>query len=389
MGRTLPFARLRLAGFADPGSSVLLLRLADCAASRHIARLRLAGFADPGFTGSAAPPGGLRSVTSHCSASASPASPDPGQIVFPRSSGYSCLHYCRHQYPELTGSRAAGATPSHGYGRLAMDVDDDKWFAANRARWDERVPIHVGSEFYDIDGFKAGRESLRPFEVEEVGDVVGKRLLHLQCHFGQDSLGWARHGASVTGLDFSAPGVEVANVLANDLGLDARFVCANVYDAVDVLDGQTFDIVYTGLGAINWLPDLERWAQVVAALVAPDGFLYLSEFHPFSWVFGDDDLSVVNPYFTDEPWVDTQSGTYADLEAHTEHNLSYERDHTLGSVVTKLINAGLRIELLHEHDHTLFPRWPFLVEQSDGTYRLPADTPSLPLMYSLRAAKDR
>ncbi len=270
-----------------------------------------------------------------------------------------------------------------------MQVDDDEWFASNRARWDERVPIHVASRFYDLDGFREGREPLRPFEIEEVGDVRGKRLVHLQCHFGQDAMSWARHGASVTGLDFSAPAVDVANGLAAELALDARFVCANVYDAVDALGGQTFDVVYTGLGAITWLPDLRRWADVVAALVAPGGFLYLSEFHPFSWVFGDESLTAVNPYFTDEPWIEDQPGTYTDRGAATEHNRIYAKDHPLSDVVSTLIDVGFRLELLHEHDHTLFPRWPFLIEQPDRSYRLPDDMPSLPLMYSLRAARDR
>lgn len=270
-----------------------------------------------------------------------------------------------------------------------MHVADEEWFAANRAKWDERVPIHMASDLYDVDGFRAGRESLRPFEVGEVGDVTGKRLVHLQCHFGQDSLGWARHGASVTGLDFSSEGVEAANALAHELELDARFVCANVYDAFAALGSQTFDIVYTGLGAINWLPDLRRWAEVVASLVEPGGFLYLSEFHPFSDVFAEDDLTVVNPYFTDEPWIDDGPGSYADRAAPTVHNRSYERDNPLSAVVSTLIDVGLRIELLHEHDYTLAPRWPFLVVHDDGTYHFPDGMPSLPLMYSLRARKDR
>lgn len=262
-----------------------------------------------------------------------------------------------------------------------------EWLAANRANWDERVPIHVGGEFYDVAGFKAGEERLRPFELAEVGDVTGKDLLHLQCHFGIDTLSWARHGARVTGLDFSAPAVEAARKLAAELRLDAEFVEANVYDAGDALGGRTFDVVYTGLGALNWLPDIGRWADVAAALLRPGGFLYLSEFHPFTHVFGGEDLTVTYDYAHGEPLVGDEPGTHADLSAETTHNRTYEWNHTLGAVVSAVIDAGLAVESLHEHDYTLWPRWPFLVKSGFDTYRLPEGVPNLPLMYSLRACK--
>lgn len=262
-----------------------------------------------------------------------------------------------------------------------------KWLETNLANWDERVTIHVSGGFYDVGSFKAGQERLRPFEIEEVGDVAGRDLLHLQCHFGIDTLSWARRGAKVTGLDFSAPAIEEAKKLAAELGLDAEFVEANVYDAADALDGRTFDVVYTGLGALNWLPDIERWAGVAASLVRPGGFLYVSEFHPFSWVFGDEDLSVVYDYFQKEPIVWDEPGTYADLEAETVHNRTYEWNHTLADVVSAVISADLTLELLHEYDYTLFPRWPFLEKTGINTYRLPEGRPRLPLLYSLRARK--
>jgi SAM-dependent methyltransferase len=254
----------------------------------------------------------------------------------------------------------------------------------NRSWWDERVPLHVASEFYEVDAFKAGGNALRPFELAEVGDVSGRSLLHLQCHFGLDTLSWARLGARVTGLDFSAPAIEAARSLAAETGLDAEFVTAGVYDAPRTLGERRFDIVYTGLGALNWLPDIQRWASVVAQLVAPGGFLYLSEFHPITSVFADDDLTVERDYFQHEPFLYDEPGTYADLEAPTEHNRTEEWEHGLGEVVSALIGAGLTMELLHEHDYTLFPRWPFL-EQRGGFYRQPEGRPRLPLIYSLRA----
>jgi SAM-dependent methyltransferase len=266
----------------------------------------------------------------------------------------------------------------------------DEWLEANRANWDERVPIHATGEFYDVVSFKGGQERLRPFEISEVGDVSGKDLVHLQCHFGIDTLSWARRGARVVGLDFSAPAVAEARRLADELGLDASFVQADVYEAPGALGGRDFDVVYTGLGALNWLPDIRRWAGVVAGLIRPGGFLYLSEFHPFSFVFGDDDLTVTYDYFSSgEPQVWDEPGTYADLEADTVHNRTYEWNHALGEVVSAVIEAGLVLEFLHEHDYTLFPRWPFLEKSGFDTYRLPEGTPKLPLMYSLRASKPR
>ena len=262
----------------------------------------------------------------------------------------------------------------------------EEWLAVNRALWDERVPIHVASAFYDVDAFVAGGSTLREFELEEVGDVAGLTLMHAQCHFGLDTLSWARRGARVTGLDFSEPAIDAARKLAKDAGIEAEFVAADVYRAVEALGGRRFDVVYTGLGALNWLPDIEGWARVVAALVAPGGRFYLAEFHPFSGVFGDEELAVKYPYFHAQPFVWDEPGTYADPAATTVHNRSIEWNHGLGAVVSALVAAGLRLEFLHEHDHTLFARWPFLERGDDGTYRLPEGTPSLPLMYSLLAS---
>ncbi|MDX6596808.1 MAG: hypothetical protein QOE87_695 [Gaiellales bacterium] len=266
----------------------------------------------------------------------------------------------------------------------------DDWFEVNREMWDERVPIHVASELYDVEAFVAGRSSLRPFELAELRDVGGRTLVHPQCHFGEDTLSWARLGAHVTGLDFSGPAVEAARALAARCELEAEFVEANVYDASEALGGRRFDIVYTGLGALNWLPDVERWASVMASLVAPGGCLYLAEFHPFTHVFGDDDLSVEYPYFhePDRPFEFPGTGDYASPDAKTVHNRAFEWNHGLGSVVSAIIGAGFTLEFLHEHDSTLFKRWPFLVGER-GTFRLPEGMPSLPLLYSLRALPRR
>ena len=256
------------------------------------------------------------------------------------------------------------------------------------------MPIHTASEFYDLEGFASGGSTLRPFELEEVGPVEGKRLVHLQCHFGLDTLSWARRGASVVGLDFSEPAVAAAQELADELDLDARFVAGDVYSAAETLEGERFDVVYTGLGALNWLGDIERWAGVVASLLAPGGFLYLAEFHPFRDVFADDDLSVERDYFQDAEGerFDGPAGTYADLEAKTVHNATHEWTHPISEVLSAVLGAGLQLELFHEHDYTLFSRWPMLerdelVGVTKFIYRFPAGQPRLPLIYSLRARR--
>ncbi|GAA2818550.1 class I SAM-dependent methyltransferase [Kitasatospora sp. CM 4170] len=256
---------------------------------------------------------------------------------------------------------------------MATTSDPTDWRAANRANWDERVPIHVTGAFYDVPGFVAGDDSLRGFELAEVGDVDGRTLLHLQCHIGLDTLSWARRGAAVTGLDFSAPAVETARDLAAKIGADdARFVVSDVYDAVEALGGRTFDVVYTGFGALCWLPDVDRWARTAAALVAPGGFLYLAEYHPITDVLGEDGRTIEEDYFRREPTVWDEPGTYADPGAATTATVTVEWRHGLGDVVSALVAAGLRLEFLHEHDHAHF--------------RLP-DGGGVPKVYSLRATK--
>ena len=254
----------------------------------------------------------------------------------------------------------------------------------NRAMWDERVPIHLASDYYDVAAFRAGAPAVRPFVAEAVGEVAGLDLVHLQCHLGLETLDWARRGARVTGLDFSLPAVDAASALAADLGLAARFVHGDVHDAPALL-GERFDIVYTGIGALNWLPDTPAWAAVVAALLRPGGALHLVEFHPLADILGEDDLSVAFDYLGGAAIEWDEPGTYADPGAVTHHNRTLEWIHPLGAVVSGLIDAGLRIEALREYDHTVNPRWPFMVRGDDGLWRMPEGRPAPPLMYSLRA----
>jgi SAM-dependent methyltransferase len=281
------------------------------------------------------------------------------------------------------------ATPKGGGARRKRRSPSPAWFAKNRDSWDERVPIHVASDFYDVEGFKAGRSALRPYEFDDVGSVRGKDLVHLQCHFGIDTLSWAKRGARVVGVDFSAPAIEAARRLAGEMGLAAQFVVANVYDAPTVLR-RRFDVVYTGRGALCWLPDIQRWAAVVARLLRPGGLFYLTEFHPVVWLFADDSRELKFDYFTPATgFVEIQSGSYAERTATTTHDETVQWNHNIGAVVTALIEAGLEIRLIRENDVSDHRRWPFLVPAGDGRWRVPDGTPVVPLMYMIRAVKPR
>ena len=267
------------------------------------------------------------------------------------------------------------------------------WTADNRAWWDERVPLHLGSDFYALDDFRAGGERLRPYELAEVGiDVTDLELLHLQCHIGTDTLAWARHGARVVGLDFSPEATAAATALARDVGLGdrAEFVASNVYDAPGALGGRQFDVVYTGIGALSWLPDIGRWAETAAALVKPGGVLYVVEIHPFIWVFDDDapEPAVAWDYFAEVHW-ENSAGSYADRNALTQHNRTHERNWGIGEVVSAIVDSGMTVEFVHEHRIGVERYWPWM-EPAEGRpdlWQLLADRPSLPLTWSLRARR--
>jgi len=266
-------------------------------------------------------------------------------------------------------------------------------FAANRRLWDAWTAVHASGDFYDLEAFKTGGVRLRPYEIELVGDVSGKSLLHLQCHFGIDTLSWARLGARVTGADFSPAAIELARSLATELGFhDAQFVLSNLYELPDALDGE-FEVVYTSRGVLGWLPDIAGWARIVAHFLAPGGTFFITEAHPVQQTLEDEgvapgEIVLRYPYFEHrEPVTFAVQGSYADREADVGDQVEHGWGHGLGEIVTALIDAGLRIERLVEHP---FLDWKadYLVEDADGLWRLPAGTEGgLPFMFSLRATK--
>jgi SAM-dependent methyltransferase len=267
----------------------------------------------------------------------------------------------------------------------------EELLAANRANWDDRTSIHLESRFYDVEGWLREERGPRAHEVDALGDVTGLRLLHLQCHFGLDTLAWARAGAQVTGLDFSPVAIEAALRLARRAGLAERstFVCADVFDAVHALDRATFDVVYVSTGALCWLPSVDRWAAQVGALVAPDGRLYLHDGHPVSWALAEDRLCFEHTYFEEvEPFVDDSDVTYTDADRPIRSRRSYEWNHGMGEIVTALVGHGLRIEWLAEHDWADWQRFPWLVRGADGWWSAAGAT-RVPLSFTLLARRPR
>ena len=252
------------------------------------------------------------------------------------------------------------------------------------------MPLHVASDFYDVSGFKSGHGQVQPFEVEELGALGELRLAHLQCHFGLDTLDLVRMHPTLeaVGLDFSAPAIEAAERLAGEIGLAgrARFVQADVRAAAATLGASSFDVVYTGKGALNWLPDLRQWAEQCALLLRPGGWLYLCEFHPVGYCLDDATPTVTGDYFETDAWTTDVPGTYTDTDAPTVHNRAYEWPHPLPQVFEALLGVGLALRFFHEWDYTLAQMNEWLVRGDDGRYRWPGPG-RLPLMYSLKAQK--
>ena len=270
--------------------------------------------------------------------------------------------------------------------------DISTFLRANRSNWDERVPIHRRDRtgFYAIERFFREGKPLRAIESGELGDVAGQRVIHLQCHFGLDTLALARHGAIVTGLDFSPAAIEEARRLAEATGLAAEFVCADVYDARRVLTGY-FDIAFVTWGTICWLPDLTQWAQTIAALLEPGGFLYFADAHPNMLILEERDGRLVHEFAidtpADQPLVFDEPQTYTGDPTPLLASRTYQWIHSLSRLVNALIGAELTLEFLHEHPTLPWPMFPMYVRGADGLYRLPDSVPSFPLSVSLRARK--
>ena len=272
----------------------------------------------------------------------------------------------------------------------------DQYAELNRASWDERAPAHAASSYYALSQFVEDPEFLSDvvrFDLPRLGEIRGLRGVHLQCHIGTDTISLARLGAEMTGLDFSPAALAEARELAARSGTAVEFVESELYDAPAVLGAQAFDLVYTGVGALCWLPSIARWAEVVAELLRPGGRLFLREFHPMLWSLGDprpDGLLVLeHPYFEcNEPMVFDEPGTYVETTATFHHNVTHEWNHGLGEIVTALLDRGLELRMLVEHDSGPNNILEGQMEEiGEGEWRL-ADRPwRLPHSYTLQAVK--
>lgn len=262
---------------------------------------------------------------------------------------------------------------------------------ANEENWDARTPVHVASAFYGLDSGRDAADWFAPFEWDDLGNLRGRDVLHLQCHLGTETIAFAQRGARTVGLDISGESVAQARLIAERAGVDVEYVHADVHDAVSAVAGRTFDVVYTGKGALCYLPDLARWASVVRDLLRPGGLLYVVEFHPVLNALGPKpdpgagpELTLRHDYLGDRGAIERDATyTYTDGPALTHATVAYEWMHGIGDVVTALVAAGLRVTGLRETDLLPWPRWERMTRTEDGWWRLPDDDPRIPLLYAL------
>lgn len=262
---------------------------------------------------------------------------------------------------------------------------DKQYIDINRASWNDRVAAHLASDFYDQQGFLNGKQTLKEIELDLLGDIRGKKVLHLQCHFGQDTISLARMGARVTGVDLADKAIAVARDLAEETGQDVQFVCCDLYDLPQHLDEQ-FDIVFTSYGTIGWLPDMDRWAALIHRYLKPGGSFIFAEFHPVVWMFDDDFTKVAYDYFNYETIVETTEGTYAQPDAELElANVNW--NHGLAEVFTSLLHSGLVLNTFREYDYSPYPCFRNVKEIAPGRYRIAHLEKAIPMVYALRATK--
>ena len=257
--------------------------------------------------------------------------------------------------------------------------------ALNKESWNQRTIAHIDSDFYDNETFIQGRNSLNSIELDLLGNVSGKSVLHLQCHFGQDTISFTRMGASATGVDLSDKAIETAQDLAKKTGSNAEFVCCDIYDLPNHLNGQ-FDIVFTSYGTIGWLPDMDKWADVVNHFLKPGGQFLIVDFHPFVWTFDDDFQKIHYNYFNTETIHETQEGTYADREA--EMQIEYMSwNHPTSEVMNALIAQGLVVKTFNEYNYSPYDCFSHTEEFEPGKYRIKHFGDKFPMVFALLAEK--
>ena len=261
----------------------------------------------------------------------------------------------------------------------------DNYLEINKNSWNAKVQTHLESEFYDMPSFLEGKTSLPQIDLDLLGDISGKTILHLQCHFGQDTISLSRMGAKVVGVDFSEEAVETAQKLANQVDADTTFICSDVYRLDEVLD-QQFDIVYTSYGVIGWLPDMNRWAKIIQKFLKPGGKLIFAEFHPVVWMFDDAFEKVAYSYFNTGAIAETYEGTYANQEADLKQQYVMW-NHSIGEVMGALLMNGIQIVDFKEYDYSPWPCFKEVKEIGDKRYIIPKWEGKLPMVYSIVGRK--
>ncbi len=256
------------------------------------------------------------------------------------------------------------------------------YFEVNRELWNKRTVVHKDSDFYDLPSFINGKNSLNEIELRELGDVKGKKILHLQCHFGMDTLSLARMGAEITGVDLSDTAIEKARKLTDRLSLNATFICCNIYDLPDYLQ-EKFDIIFTTYGVVGWLPELDKWAALISGYLKKDGFFYMAEFHPVVWMF-DEEFSRVQYYYHNEKVIEIEGqGTYTDGGQEIRHK-EYSWNHSISEVLNALLNNGLQLKFFNEYPYSPYPCFKNLVQGEDGNWRIKGMEGKIPMVYSLK-----
>lgn len=261
----------------------------------------------------------------------------------------------------------------------------ENYLEINRKSWNAKVEPHLKSDFYFVEEFVNGRTSLNTIELDLLGDIKNKKILHLQCHFGQDSISLSRMGAEVTGVDLSDKAIEEAKNLAEKCGTDTQFVCCDIYSLPDFLN-EKFDIVFTSYGTIGWLPDLEKWAYIISYFLKENGKFIMAEFHPAVWMFDDDFTKISYNYFNEKPIVETYEGTYADQSAEIKQEYVMW-NHSLAEVLQNLMKNNMNLQNFNEYDWSPYPCFRHVEEFEKGKWRIPQFGNKMPLVYALKAQK--
>lgn len=264
-------------------------------------------------------------------------------------------------------------------------METNNYLEINKKTWNEKTEVHVHSDFYDNESFIQGKSTLNAIELELLGSISGKKILHLQCHFGQDTLSMVRMGAQVTGVDLSNKAIETAQQLNQQLGLDAQFICSDIYDLPNQLT-DTYDIVFTSYGTIGWLPDLDKWAKVIAKFLKPKGKFIMADFHPVVWMYDNDFKEVFYSYFNIEPIIEEETGTYGDRNANIETK-TITWNHPTSEVLNSLIQNSFQIQCFNEYDYSPYNCFNQTEEFEKGKFRIKHLGNKIPMVFAIVAER--